>query len=1114
MRRRSVSWIASVLPVLFGALGVLLPSGDAGAQSRTCPGGGSAAATVVTLDGKVSAEGADGVPVALSLGTALCPGDGVSTGADGRVELRFAALDTTVGLSRNSSLRLPPANDTDANVDMTSGVMRFISSVRTFFTVRTRHANAGIDGTEAVIVVDDALDASLFVTQEGDVGLTAHLGQVASLALARGQSGYISQTADLALATTASVPEAFRGLVADPAGASDWAIYFPPVLDGAAPEGARQAAAMLDSGDVNGAESLLAGHEDAASLSLRAVVAILRNRRGEGGDLANRAVAADPSLGAAHLAQSYALQAQGQVAAARRAAARAVEASPSDANARARLAELLLTEGDRAGALDVVSAIGPGAHTANSRAVEGLAALSVNDQAGAVAAFEAGIALDSEAPLPRLGLGLAKIRMGDLAGGRQELELAAALDPRRATIRTWLGRAYGAEGLAEKAASQFEEAKARDPDDPTPWLFSAQDKFAANRPVEALRDLGEAEARGQGRTPVRTEGGLGEDRAVRGAARGQVAQVLGFRNQSIVLGTAAVEADPTSPAAHFLLADVLGDRPGRELARTSAQLQGQVYDPPGKTLIRPQLSESDLALLQTPGAARATLHEFAPFFDSDGIRAEATIFGGTQETWGEELAATVLHQGFSLGVGQFHYATDGFNANNDVTHDIVSVQGKAQLAPSFGVFGEYRYRNTEQGDRMLEFDLSEFAADLLEQDERHLARVGFHSQIGARHDLAGVFTFVDQDNFGFLPGDDIGFSSFETFGDRKAYEGQLQHVGRFGALTTVSGLSYGHVDSDVRDDLVLNFDIFCGIDISFCDLVIRDSTFVDSEISHFSAYHYSTLRFDDLPWIASAELTGGLSVDVFDDSIEGGRDTTQVNPKVGARVEVVDGLVLRGAYTHALKGDLLLDQRLEPVTVAGFIQSTDQVAGSTIRQAAVGVDAEVLPWLWLGGEAAWRWVEVPLFDLSGDTTDTDEREFRGYANAILGDNVAASLEVSHERSESPLGLSDLELFEVTELHAGAAYFHPSGFFASAGIGYVWHEFQGFGSAGSDDFPIADAMVGFRLPDERGVISLQVQNAFDKSFGFEDRPLLSLGATTAEPRFAREFSAIARVTLSF
>ncbi len=330
---------------------------------------------------------------------------------------------------------------------------------------------------------------------------------------------------------------------------------------------------------------------------------------------------------------------------------------------------------------------------------------------------------------------------------------------------------------------------------------SRREKFVANRPVEALADLQNAEALGRNRETVRSGAGLGEDRAVRGAAVGRISQVLGFENAAITAGAAAIEADPTSPAAHYLMADVLRTRPARDGARTSALLQAQIYDRPGKTVIRPQLTESNLALIETEGAVRATVTEFAPFFDSDGVAAEVSGSGGTQDTFGNELAATVLHEGVSIGVGQFHYQTDGFARNNDVNHDIVSVQGRATVAPWLDLFAEYRYRDTESGDRALDFNLS--------------------------------------------------------------------------------------------------------------------------------------------------DATAGL----------------------GARVEVTGGVMLRGAYTQFLVRDFLLDQRLEPTAVAGFTQSVDQAAGSTIEQAALGADALLLPWLRVGGEVYWRWIDSPRFELGRTRLD-------------------------------------------------------------------------------------------------------------------------------------------------
>ena len=161
------------------------------------------------------------------------------------------------------------------------------------------------------------------------------------------------------------------------------------------------------------------GRAEAAALALRAVAAVSLNDPATGAALADEAVALDPGLGAAHIARSYALQGQGRLDAARAAAEAAVEAAPDDAYAWARLAELELTIGNRRAAEKAVARSLEIAETALARSIEGFAALAANEFDAAEAAFQRAIAIDSEAPLPRLGLGLAAIRQGRVAEGRR-----------------------------------------------------------------------------------------------------------------------------------------------------------------------------------------------------------------------------------------------------------------------------------------------------------------------------------------------------------------------------------------------------------------------------------------------------------------------------------------------------------------------------------------------------------------------------------------------------------------------------------------------------------------------------------------------------------------------
>lgn len=771
---------------------------------------------------------------------------------------------------------------------------------------------------------------------------------------------------------------------------------------------------------------------------------------------------------------------------------------------RARLAELRFIAGDPVGAGRMAAealAIEP---TSLAHAIQGFARLHANDYEAAASAFAAGVALDSEDPTPRIGEAMLAIRRGDISAGRRALELAASLDPRRAATRDLLGRAYDQEGLPHKALSQLDLAIARDPDDPAPRLSRAEVLFAENRPVAALADLRAAEQRAGARSVLRSARGLGEDRAIRGAAIARTYDTLGFTEQAVREGARGAEQDPANAAAHRVLADVLRGRENADTARASSAFRAQVFEPPSTAPIQPSLTESDLALLNGPGATRPSFAELSPFFESDGMRADLLGFGGTQSTFGDEASFTALHRGVAVGVGQFHYQTDGFRTNNDVRHDVVSVRLKGQATPWLDLFGEYRYRSTDGGDRTLEFDLRDVDESVEIRDERNLFRLGGHARIGADHDVAVVGTYI-RTNDGRRSGEGTPAVPFLiSAGHSESFNLQAQHVGRFGPLSTVAGLSY----DDFEGDAVAILD-FGGSGFALPPLAI--------EQNRVSAYLYGTWLIDNPGPFAALELTGGVSFDRLDTDLPRDADLTRANPKVGARLEVVEGVTLRGAYTRTVQHAQPADERLEPVTVAGFVQYIDQFSGSVVNQAGVGLDAALTGWLDIGAEGVRRWIDVNPLITEGDT---DELEIRAYLNATFLERFAARLDVRHldaESSGSALA-NDLGRFEVTEVTAGLGWFHPSGFFASGRAGIGWTEFvnrrNSFRDRGSDTFPITELSLGYRLPDRRGVLSLDLMNVVDADFGFEDRPIEGVTVPVAAPRFARDFAALARLRLRF
>ena len=467
--------------ISFSVLLSICASAGHASDVAACPADRVKRADVVAVRGDVTLFRAGAAAAPLRLTSAICQNDRIVTGSDGAVELRFVDSDTTISGHSDTIILVPAGEEADASI--LGGLLRFVSSVKGKFSIRTPHQDGGIEGTEAVIRVDRASGDSLILVREGVVRAAARDG-AASLALGAGQASYAAAGAPPRLATPDTVPEKFRGLLLNPEGASDWAIYYPPILVGAkaaSPE-TRAAAAALTRGDVPGAVTRLgraldARPGDAAARSLLAITQVFRNDIAAGAASADRAVSEDPTLSAALIAQSYARQAQGDPTAALASAEAATALDPADAYAWARAAELALTIGDRARAKEHVKRSLALAETSLAHAINGFVGLSTNDDALATASFNRAIALDSFAPLPRLGLGLAYIQDGEVSAGRLEIEAAVALDPNRANLRTWLARAYLAEGRAPKARAQLDLARLADPDDPTPDLFAALDRF-------------------------------------------------------------------------------------------------------------------------------------------------------------------------------------------------------------------------------------------------------------------------------------------------------------------------------------------------------------------------------------------------------------------------------------------------------------------------------------------------------------------------------------------------------------------------------------------------------------------------------------------------------------
>lgn len=1067
-----------LVALLFGNL-----SESKAADGDGCPVDRPRRAEVAAVRGDVLLFRGAADAVQLSLASAICLDDRIVTGADGAIEIRFVDSDTTISGHSDTIIHIPAGADADASI--LGGLMRFVSSVRGKFSIRTPHQDGGIEGTEALIRVDRDEGDSIILVREGVVRATA-TGAGPGLSLSAGQASYAAAGAAPLLATPDTVPARFRELLLKPDNASDWAIYYPPILFAAAataPE-VQAAAAALGRGDVDGAVALLsavlaARPGDASARSLMAIVQIFQNDTAAGAASADQAVADDPNLAVALIAQSYARQASGDLTGALASAEAATALDPGDAYGWARAAELALSLGDRPKAEASVARSLAVQETSLGAAISGFVWLSKGDNDRAAAFYRKAIELDSFAPLPRLGLGLAFIQSGEVRAGRLEIETAVALDPNRANLRTWLARAYLAEGRGKKTDAQIDLARAADPDDPTPDLFAALSRFTANDPIGAMQAVRAAEAKGDARRVVRGRLGLAEDRATSGVALGRIYDTLGFDDAAVVAAAEAVDADPGNPGAHRFLSDIYRNRQGSEIARTSEYLKYQLLSPPSKDPVQPALAEADLGLLRAAGPSRVTFYEYSPVFDGDGVRLDLSAVAGSQDTIADQISAVAHWGNGSFGVGQLYYETDGFRANNQVEHLIFTAQGKAEIIPGLTLFAEYRRRETDAGDRSLEFDLAfdDFQTELRLDD----FKAGFNAEIMPGLNALGLFRFVDATNR--VTQQFNGFSlSNETM--EKGFDGQAQVFLSRRAYDVVAGVSAYEVEEE------------------FAIAPTEDERM-------FTGYAYVTARPSD--WL---DLYGGLSIDRFESATD---DKTSVNPKLGFRARIAPGVVARGAYTRSVQRRQIIEERLEPTTIAGFNQLSEDsraaLSGQRTERAGLGLEVTLSQGVIAGVEGIWT---------DGDLIGGGDRQSaigRAYVSAVFSDRITGTLafEYEHEESDSQLFLQDAK---TAKLSADLRYFDPRGFFGGVRGVLVDHSFDEPLAAGlesgSDTSFVFDASLGYRLPDGRGVFSLEARNLFDSNIRIQEASRRSLSGLTEQtpPEFARSRSVMLTFTTQF
>jgi len=1031
-------------------------------------------------------------------------------------------------------------------IDLLHGAAHFFSPTPRKLKVTTPFVNAAVGGTEFFVRVER--NQTLLSVFEGRV---AAINEAGSLVLASGQS---------AIAWTGQAP--VSQVVVRPRDAVQWALYYPPILDyqpadfpGCGETSwqamVRKSIGFFWGGDLasaffnlketpddisdprfftyRAALHLSVGRVDDASsdiekalnldpydnhaFALQSIIAVAQNKKEQAIDLARKAVDIAPESSAARVALSYAQQAHFDIKKALVSIKKAVKLDPENALALARQAELQLSMGNLDEAVRAArEAVSMNPDIARTQTVLGFAYLTEIRTIDAKNAFKKAIKLDQAAPLPRLGLGLARIREGDLKQGRSKIEIAASLDPDNSLIRSYLGKAYFEEKRDKKARNQLAMARKLDPFDPTPWFYDAIRKQTINRPVEALQDIQKSIELNDNRAVYRSRMLLDEDLAARSASLARIYSDLGFQQLALVEGYKSLNTDPANYSAHRLLADSYAALPRHEIARVSELLQSQLLQPINVTPIQPQLAETDVLVLEGAGPGALSFNEFNPLFLRNRFVLQASGLVGSNDTLGDELVHSGVHERISYSLGQFRYETDGFRTNNDLANDIYNVFVQGNLTHNTSVQAEFRYTEREQGDLALRSD-SGFSTTLREKQRSKSYRFGFHQAFSHRSDIIGSFIYQDL-NIDQRENDPVeGFTKQETERKRDGYIAELQHLFQLGKVNITSGV--GHLDQDTETSFVFHlsptewkpFPFLPPVVISIPPQFKKEN----ANIHNSNIYVYTQMKL-----FSQINLTAGLSVDFFEFGKQMDRD--QLNPKLGMTWQPLPETTVRMAAFRVLSKTLTFNQIIEPTQVAGFNQFFDEQYGSDAWRYGAAVDHKFSSHMSAGIEYSERELDVPQYssaEINALFRNWDERLGRAYLYWTPVPKLTLSAEYQYERFDiDPLGTPDEILkLKTHQVPLGARFFHPSG--VAMGVtatyinqsGYFTKHNSSIVYSSQDAFWVLDTHINYRLPKSLGLITVGVKNLLDKSFNFHD-------IDSDHPLVIPERFVFAKVTVAF
>jgi Tfp pilus assembly protein PilF len=808
---------------------------------------------------------------------------------------------------------------------------------------------------------------------------------------------------------------------------------------------------------------------------------------------------------------------------------RSAELAPESALIQARLAEVWLMTGNSRAAREAANhATTLDPKLSLSHTVLGFASLRDVNLDSAKLALEEAITLDSAAPLPRLGLGLLKIRQGELEAGREEIETAALLDPNNALLRSYMGKAYYEEKRNSLASQQFSMAKELDPNDPTAWFYDSILLQSDNRPVEALQGQLHAIELNDNRGVYRSRQLLDKDEASRNVALGRIYNDLSFEQQARNQATDALAQDPGNHSAHRLLADSYVGQTNLDAARQSELLQSKMTQPLNLDPLQPQLSNSNLGLLDGNGPEGLSYNEYNPLFTQNGLALQLDASVSENNTWSNDAIVAGLYDRLAFSVGQYHSETERLQTEFGYEQDIINGFLQFALTDRTSIQLEVSESEEVKGDvsqRLIpEFSNSE---TIEINNEVSTTRIGLNQSLTPNTKLLLSAIKRDQDFSSTDSTNPLVIVSRERDRNIGLYEAQISNKQYQSAW--LAGISRQSEDLDRIFDAIYLPPLTCPLPT--CTVA------TERKLSQQKYYGYVFYQ----PSLIFS-LTGGVTL--LKEKNEVDDNFKKAYPKLGLRIEPQRGNTIRLAAFRNRVSVILpsLYETLEPTQIVGFNLLYDDIDQTDSWNYAVSYSHKFNNNLHAGVTSLYRDLETRINILQTTTLppttspqdlDYNDKHANIWLNWTLSSQWSLGLEYSYGLYDLEKGIkspSDAILapdgvlkLETHKLPLSISYFHPSGIISNLTTTYYDQKGNFIDQSGfttqrdEDNGVITDLIFSYRLQKRKGILSLGVKNLFDKDLNFEDRNSYDItdpAATASPSSFANERSFFGKISINF